>query len=128
MSTTIPPFDGLSVELLKHGYRRCLIIELRCLGHGFFRVFCHPIESTYSCPRCGEPCEYVSQGEAITRRELPESEFLFDPVPSEDRQVRRISARRRERRLLCEGLSDQSLNNSQVHGFSGPRIANECYE
>ena len=96
------PFNGLAVELLKHGYRRCLVAEVSCPEHGAFRISDTTfLDATYPCPECEAPCEYTILCCEITKKDLPSVEFVHHPLTSLERQERRRSQENRRRRLAA---------------------------
>ncbi len=67
-------FAGQELELLKHGFRRCVYLQGYCSECGPWRavVALVPHGEFTSCPRCGRPhCNFGELGWGYTRRTLP---------------------------------------------------------
>jgi hypothetical protein len=78
-----PTFDALGIELLKHGYRRVVFIEVECKIDGTYRLgVCseQPIGDHFECPECHEqrPCSGIL-ATGYSCRLLPFEEFWFGP-------------------------------------------------
>jgi hypothetical protein len=75
-----PTFDALGIELLKHGYRKVVFLEVECKIDGTYRLGVSaelPLGPHFDCPRChvSRPCSGILAA-GYSRRSLPlEPEF-----------------------------------------------------
>lgn len=76
-------FDGLAIELLKHGYQHHLLAAVYCPDDGEFRIGDHHVsDDRYPCPQCGKACHCVVLGRELSRRELPFADFVRHIKPT----------------------------------------------